>query len=124
MKKVGRNDPCPCGSGKKFKKCCESKMIGKRFMATKIETTNILNKSSGLSSIFKKAIDLPNKITKIASSLESHSVKIKKKEGDSDNSSISKTDEKILLEEKDMLISSKESDAQSSDSSKKEEKST
>ena len=20
---VGRNDPCPCGSGKKFKKCCE-----------------------------------------------------------------------------------------------------
>jgi uncharacterized protein YecA (UPF0149 family) len=19
--KVGRNDPCPCGSGKKFKKC-------------------------------------------------------------------------------------------------------
>lgn len=23
--KVGRNDPCPCGSGKKFKKCCEGK---------------------------------------------------------------------------------------------------
>ncbi|MCX6807829.1 MAG: preprotein translocase subunit SecA [Patescibacteria group bacterium] len=22
FKKVGRNDPCPCGSGKKFKKCC------------------------------------------------------------------------------------------------------
>ena len=22
--KVGRNDPCPCGSGKKFKKCCAS----------------------------------------------------------------------------------------------------
>jgi SWIM/SEC-C metal-binding protein len=21
-KKVGRNDPCPCGSGKKYKKCC------------------------------------------------------------------------------------------------------
>ena len=21
-KKVGRNDPCSCGSGKKFKKCC------------------------------------------------------------------------------------------------------
>ena len=20
--RVGRNDPCPCGSGKKFKKCC------------------------------------------------------------------------------------------------------
>lgn len=22
--KIGRNDPCPCGSGKKFKKCCGS----------------------------------------------------------------------------------------------------
>lgn len=24
-KEVGRNDPCPCGSGKKYKKCCWSK---------------------------------------------------------------------------------------------------
>ncbi len=24
--KLGRNDPCPCGSGKKFKKCCMEKM--------------------------------------------------------------------------------------------------
>jgi len=23
--KAGRNDTCPCGSGKKFKKCCEMK---------------------------------------------------------------------------------------------------
>ena len=22
VQKVGRNDPCPCGSGKKHKKCC------------------------------------------------------------------------------------------------------
>lgn len=22
VRKIGRNDPCPCGSGKKFKKCC------------------------------------------------------------------------------------------------------
>src|SRR5207302_9148670 len=21
---IGRNDPCPCGSGKKYKKCCEA----------------------------------------------------------------------------------------------------
>ena len=21
-KKIGRNDPCPCGSGKKYKQCC------------------------------------------------------------------------------------------------------
>ncbi|HHY05791.1 MAG TPA: preprotein translocase subunit SecA [Clostridia bacterium] len=24
VKKIGRNDPCPCGSGKKYKKCCGS----------------------------------------------------------------------------------------------------
>jgi len=23
--KVGRNDPCPCGSGKKYKNCCLKK---------------------------------------------------------------------------------------------------
>ena len=23
--KVGPNDPCPCGSGKKYKKCCMQK---------------------------------------------------------------------------------------------------
>lgn len=26
-KKIGRNDPCPCGSGKKYKKCCLRKGI-------------------------------------------------------------------------------------------------
>ena len=29
-RKPGRNDPCPCGSGKKFKKCCISQMTFKR----------------------------------------------------------------------------------------------
>ena len=23
--KTGRNEPCPCGNGEKFKKCCEGK---------------------------------------------------------------------------------------------------
>ncbi|MBQ1625600.1 MAG: SEC-C domain-containing protein [Clostridiales bacterium] len=25
VEKIGRNDPCPCGSGKKYKKCCGKK---------------------------------------------------------------------------------------------------
>ncbi len=25
MAKIGRNDPCPCGSGRKYKKCCAGK---------------------------------------------------------------------------------------------------
>jgi preprotein translocase subunit SecA len=26
--RVGRNDPCPCGSGKKYKHCCGSNKAG------------------------------------------------------------------------------------------------
>jgi hypothetical protein len=29
-KKLGRNSPCPCGSGKKFKKCCSESTKHKR----------------------------------------------------------------------------------------------
>lgn len=35
--KVGRNDPCPCGSGKKYKACCMLKAhptAKKKFSAT------------------------------------------------------------------------------------------
>jgi len=31
---VGRNDPCPCGSGKKFKKCCLGKTGPRRTEST------------------------------------------------------------------------------------------
>ena len=27
IEKIGRNDPCPCGSGKKYKKCCYGKFM-------------------------------------------------------------------------------------------------
>ncbi|MBF8275011.1 MAG: motif domain protein [Candidatus Brocadiaceae bacterium] len=30
MPKVGRNEPCPCGSGKKYKKCCMGNEIIER----------------------------------------------------------------------------------------------
>lgn len=42
MSKVGRNDPCPCGSGKKYKKCCEEKTKHKRFSA-QVLTRNLPN---------------------------------------------------------------------------------
>jgi hypothetical protein len=28
FRKIGRNDPCPCGSGRKFKKCCLTADLG------------------------------------------------------------------------------------------------
>ncbi|NGX35096.1 MAG: hypothetical protein K1060chlam1_01464 [Candidatus Anoxychlamydiales bacterium] len=57
MKKTGRNDPCVCGSEKKFKKCCERKMIGKKFMATKIETPKT---TSNIASFFQRQISQVN----------------------------------------------------------------
>jgi len=26
--RIGRNEPCPCGSGKKYKKCCDDTVRG------------------------------------------------------------------------------------------------
>lgn len=50
-KEIGRNDPCPCGSGKKYKKCCELRLGKRKFTATVL--------SSGASkvsvSLFNKA---------------------------------------------------------------------
>ncbi len=33
--KVGRNDPCPCGSGRKYKNCCEGKATAKEALTSK-----------------------------------------------------------------------------------------
>jgi hypothetical protein len=55
MKKTGRNDPCPCGSGKKFKKCCEDSMIGGRFKAAKVDVSSApkIASASRLTGLFK-----------------------------------------------------------------------
>jgi hypothetical protein len=41
--KIGRNDPCPCGSGKKYKKCCFEKdeVPKKKHQFKKIESPKI-----------------------------------------------------------------------------------
>lgn len=33
--KIGRNDPCPCGSGKKYKQCCLKKPVEPRKLKAK-----------------------------------------------------------------------------------------
>jgi hypothetical protein len=37
--KVGRNDACPCGSGKKFKKCCINEAAYNVVPETKVATS-------------------------------------------------------------------------------------
>jgi len=50
MQKHNRNDPCSCGSGKKFKKCCEMK--GKFQNVQVLTFQNVLERKTG--SLFKK----------------------------------------------------------------------
>lgn len=48
--KVGRNDPCPCGSGKKYKSCCLPKeqpkgtLFGGRKFKAKVLSAGGINK--------------------------------------------------------------------------------
>ena len=45
--KIGRNDPCPCGSGKKYKNCCllkqKNKGPKKKFAAKLLSTPQPIN---------------------------------------------------------------------------------
>lgn len=41
--KIGRNDPCPCGSGKKYKKCCLQKDEKEKIMQQKSKVFQILS---------------------------------------------------------------------------------
>jgi len=59
--KIGRNDPCPCGSGKKYKKCCYHREVfpGYDYETLYYEKYNIrLKKEKDILSI-KKAGKLP-----------------------------------------------------------------
>ncbi len=51
MEKVGRNDPCPCGSGKKFKKCCEAKVTKRS-----IGNAQVLTGTSTMASLFQRHV--------------------------------------------------------------------
>ncbi len=53
VEKVGRNDPCPCGSGKKYKSCCflkdqqSKKPLGSRKFTAKVISGGGMNKVTG-----------------------------------------------------------------------------
>lgn len=51
MQKVGRNDLCPCGSRKKFKKCCEVK-ASKR----SIGSAQVITGPNKMASLFQRHI--------------------------------------------------------------------
>lgn len=66
MDKPGRNDPCPCGSGKKFKKCCGKNvssmgftakpLSGKKRAENTTQKVSQLGKSNLMQNLFSKAV--------------------------------------------------------------------
>ena len=62
-KKIGRNDPCPCGSGKKYKLCCINKMSEEEIQALYLEQFEL---TKGLNEVNKchKILDLGKRIIK------------------------------------------------------------
>ena len=57
MNKISRNDPCPCGSGLKYKKCCELKKgQPKKFTAQILSagSEGLTSKVNTLSKLFQR----------------------------------------------------------------------
>ena len=68
MSAIGRNEPCPCGSGKKTKRCCGARRgpsdaeLAKAFVATRSREAAIRLVRYGLDDIhelFDAMLDLP-----------------------------------------------------------------
>jgi flagellar basal body-associated protein FliL len=57
MAKVGRNEPCPCGSGKKYKQCCESKAGSNRLTTVMIVVIAVAILAALLASVFSHGED-------------------------------------------------------------------
>ncbi|MEN8141805.1 MAG: SEC-C metal-binding domain-containing protein [Thermodesulfobacteriota bacterium] len=56
--KIGRNEPCPCGSGKKFKKCCKDPA---KFQANRQESKVTL--TAKVEALQEKAAKKENSVT-------------------------------------------------------------
>ncbi|NGX57885.1 MAG: hypothetical protein K940chlam3_00784 [Chlamydiae bacterium] len=67
MEKIGRNDPCPCGSGKKYKSCCwkkeQSEKVTKSMQSRSIKALQggIANMISDLGTMNKRIKELKPK---------------------------------------------------------------
>ena len=64
MDKIGRNDSCPCGSGKKYKKCCITKEPIEKLVPTKKVKTVIVDSYGVLFGFNKELKDVVDSIFK------------------------------------------------------------
>ncbi len=89
--KTGRNDPCPCGSGKKFKQCCLNKTTGKKKLTAKWLNPlgpNLMERTFGnsISSTGKIPPSLPQAFQKLSEAIvENEENEQKEKNDESEN---------------------------------------
>lgn len=73
-KEVGRNDPCTCGSGKKYKKCCALKLNNQKRVYTPINSMNSSADISRVAKILSESLDKTQpKGTKKTTDIDSNS---------------------------------------------------
>ena len=76
-KKLGRNDPCPCGSGKKYKKCCLEKLPITNLSGYKFSQTPFTEqKNSNMISNEKQNTSSPSMLKKKTKRRKQHYVPI------------------------------------------------
>lgn len=61
--KVGRNDPCPCGSGKKYKACCLKKEQAKRAPRS-MKMRSVKTLQGGISNMLNQVGEMNKEIEK------------------------------------------------------------
>lgn len=71
-KKIGRNDPCPCGSGKKYKHCCLGKK-GATINRTTSKSEKPVVSRLAIMRFEQKLQDKPEELEKIGKEIEKYS---------------------------------------------------
>ena len=84
MGNVGRNDPCPCGSGKKYKKCCGLKSSLQRRQFSNLNPEQVpssMGKIAGMVSQTLKSIN-PEAAGKLDAMIKKQTDKLAEKMSD------------------------------------------
>ena len=69
MAKIGRNDPCPCGSGKKYKQCCLPKDQAAAPTVRAAQPVASLTSQPALANFFQESDDHAEQLTEASNAV-------------------------------------------------------
>lgn len=82
MNKVNRNDPCPCGSGVKYKKCCGLKEGGRT--KSRLGAASVFSQAGGVKK--NPSVNLAQRVFKVLTAASNPLEAAPKKEEESEGS--------------------------------------